>query len=208
MSKRRVQQSPAQQRSIHAPPTPIVLLAVLRPAAGSSCSCSRARWSGPAACGCGWCRRSTPSSSARCARQGWAGRHCPLPHLVACPLACSPRPPAMRPAHLLPACSPCRQPLAPPLSNPPLLPCPAGRWGRPAIPQVIVASKFDNRLKEFGERWEVDRYLSATGYLPPGVKPFFVALPKARPGRCAHPCPPHAPPCPKAHPAPKHASGP
>lgn len=43
-----------------------------------------------------------------------------------------------------------------------------------------MASKFDNRLKEFGERWEVDRYLSATGYLPAGVRPFFVALPKVR----------------------------
>lgn len=46
--------------------------------------------------------------------------------------------------------------------------------------QVIVASKFDNRLKEFAERWEVDKYLSATGYLPANVKPFFVALPKVR----------------------------
>ncbi|KAG2439371.1 hypothetical protein HXX76_004729 [Chlamydomonas incerta] len=45
---------------------------------------------------------------------------------------------------------------------------------------VIVASKFDNRLKEFAERWEVDKYLSATGYLPPNVRPFFVALPKDR----------------------------
>ena len=44
--------------------------------------------------------------------------------------------------------------------------------------QIMVASKFDNRLKEFSERWEVDKYLSATGYLPPNVKPFFVALPK------------------------------
>lgn len=26
-----------------------------------------------------------------------------------------------------------------------------------------MASKFDNRLKEFAERWEVDKYLSATG---------------------------------------------
>jgi hypothetical protein len=43
---------------------------------------------------------------------------------------------------------------------------------------VIVASKFDNRLKEFGERWEVDKYLSASGYLAPNVRPFFVALPK------------------------------
>ena len=47
--------------------------------------------------------------------------------------------------------------------------------------QVVVASKFDNRLKEFGERWEVDRYLSAAGYLHSSVKPFFVALPKVIP---------------------------
>mmetsp|Transcript_4509 Transcript_4509/g.12314 ORF Transcript_4509/g.12314 Transcript_4509/m.12314 type:complete len:775 (-) Transcript_4509:922-3246(-) len=45
---------------------------------------------------------------------------------------------------------------------------------------VFVASKFDNRLKEFAERWEVDKYLAATGYLPPKVRPFFVALPKDR----------------------------
>jgi hypothetical protein len=44
--------------------------------------------------------------------------------------------------------------------------------------QIVVASKFDNRLKEFSERWEVDRYLSAAGYLSANVKPFFVALPK------------------------------
>ena len=44
--------------------------------------------------------------------------------------------------------------------------------------QIFVASKFDNRLKEFGERWEVDKYLAATGYLPATVRPFFVALPK------------------------------
>ena len=43
---------------------------------------------------------------------------------------------------------------------------------------MVVASKFDNRLKEFGERWEVDRYLSATGYLHLNVQPFFCALPK------------------------------
>ena len=41
-----------------------------------------------------------------------------------------------------------------------------------------MASKFDNRLKEFGERWEVDSYLSAAGYLSANVRPFFVALPK------------------------------
>ncbi|PSC67591.1 dynamin-related GTPase [Micractinium conductrix] len=45
---------------------------------------------------------------------------------------------------------------------------------------VMVCSKFDNRLKEFSERWEVDKYLSASGYLPPSVRPFFVALPKDR----------------------------
>ncbi|RDX78985.1 Dynamin-related protein 5A, partial [Mucuna pruriens] len=45
---------------------------------------------------------------------------------------------------------------------------------------VIVVSKFDNRLKEFGDRWEVDRYLSASGYLGDGTHPFFVALPKDR----------------------------
>lgn len=54
--------------------------------------------------------------------------------------------------------------------------------------QVIVASKFDNRLKEFNERWEVDKYLSATGYLPPNVKPFFVALPKVGAGCTWLPC--------------------
>ena len=43
--------------------------------------------------------------------------------------------------------------------------------------QIVVASKFDNRMKEFQERWEVDSYLAATGYLPAGVRPFFVALP-------------------------------
>jgi hypothetical protein len=45
---------------------------------------------------------------------------------------------------------------------------------------LLVASKFDNRLKEFSSRWEVDRYLSASGFLPAGVRPFFVALPKER----------------------------
>ena len=33
-------------------------------------------------------------------------------------------------------------------------------------------------MQEFSERWEVDKYLSASGYLPPAVRPFFVALPK------------------------------
>ncbi|KAG5235460.1 dynamin-related protein [Salix suchowensis] len=45
---------------------------------------------------------------------------------------------------------------------------------------VIVVSKFDNRLKEFSDRWEVDRYLSASGYLGENTRPFFVALPKDR----------------------------
>ncbi|KAH9322298.1 hypothetical protein KI387_016937, partial [Taxus chinensis] len=45
---------------------------------------------------------------------------------------------------------------------------------------IVVVSKFDNRLKEFGERWEVDRYLSASGYLGENTRPFFVALPKDR----------------------------
>ncbi|KAG5551265.1 hypothetical protein RHGRI_009625 [Rhododendron griersonianum] len=67
---------------------------------------------------------------------------------------------------------------------------------------VVVVSKFDNRLKqcttvppaleytsvlrnrekfmEFTDRWEVDRYLSASGYLGENIKPFFVALPKDR----------------------------
>ncbi|KAJ9518676.1 hypothetical protein QJQ45_018742 [Haematococcus lacustris] len=48
------------------------------------------------------------------------------------------------------------------------------------ILKVFVASKFDNRLKEFAERWEIDKYLAATGYLPSNVRPFFVALPKDR----------------------------
>ncbi|KVI02260.1 dynamin-related protein 5A [Cynara cardunculus var. scolymus] len=43
---------------------------------------------------------------------------------------------------------------------------------------VIVVSKFDNRLKEFSERREVDSYLSASGYLGENTQPFFVALPK------------------------------
>ncbi|PIN03775.1 Vacuolar sorting protein VPS1, dynamin [Handroanthus impetiginosus] len=45
---------------------------------------------------------------------------------------------------------------------------------------LIVVSKFDNRLKEFTDRWEVDRYLSASGYLGENTRPFFVALPKER----------------------------
>ncbi|KAL7249586.1 hypothetical protein ACSBR1_011720 [Camellia fascicularis] len=45
---------------------------------------------------------------------------------------------------------------------------------------VIVVSKFDNRLKEFSDRCEVDHYLSASGYLGENARPFFVALPKDR----------------------------
>eukprot|EP00897_Mesotaenium_endlicherianum_P009499 jgi/Mesen1/8578/ME000497S07977 len=45
---------------------------------------------------------------------------------------------------------------------------------------LVVASKFDNRLKELAERWEVDRYMSASGYLGESARPFFVALPKDR----------------------------
>ncbi|KAK9077486.1 hypothetical protein SSX86_005823 [Deinandra increscens subsp. villosa] len=45
---------------------------------------------------------------------------------------------------------------------------------------VVVVSKFDNRLKEFTERREVDSYLSASGYLRENTRPFFVALPKDR----------------------------
>ncbi|XP_051128749.1 dynamin-related protein 5A [Andrographis paniculata] len=45
---------------------------------------------------------------------------------------------------------------------------------------IIVVSKFDNRLKEFNDRWEVDRYLSTSGYLGENTRPFFVALPKDR----------------------------
>ena len=45
---------------------------------------------------------------------------------------------------------------------------------------VMVCSKFDNRMREFKERWEVDKFLSASGYLPAKVKPFFVALPADR----------------------------
>ncbi|QCD86560.1 Dynamin superfamily [Vigna unguiculata] len=33
---------------------------------------------------------------------------------------------------------------------------------------------------EFGDRWEVDRYLSASGYLGDSTHPFFVALPEDR----------------------------
>ncbi|CAH8318092.1 unnamed protein product [Eruca vesicaria subsp. sativa] len=43
---------------------------------------------------------------------------------------------------------------------------------------IVVVSKFDNRLKEFNDRGEVDRYLSASGYLGEDTRPYFVALPK------------------------------
>ncbi|CAK9138239.1 unnamed protein product [Ilex paraguariensis] len=45
---------------------------------------------------------------------------------------------------------------------------------------IVVVSKFDNRLKEFNDRWEVDRYLSTSGYLGENTRPYFVALPKER----------------------------
>lgn len=45
---------------------------------------------------------------------------------------------------------------------------------------VMVCSKFDNRMREFKESWEVDKFLSASGYLPNKVKPYFVALPADR----------------------------
>lgn len=35
-------------------------------------------------------------------------------------------------------------------------------------------------VQEFTDRWEVDRYLSASGYLGENTHPFFVALPKDR----------------------------
>lgn len=35
-------------------------------------------------------------------------------------------------------------------------------------------------MQEFSDRWEVDRYLSASGYLGDNTRPFFVALPKDR----------------------------
>lgn len=35
-------------------------------------------------------------------------------------------------------------------------------------------------LQEFTDKWEVDRYLSASGYLGENTHPFFVALPKDR----------------------------
>lgn len=35
-------------------------------------------------------------------------------------------------------------------------------------------------MQEFSDRWEVDRYLSASGYLGDNIHPFFVALPKDR----------------------------
>jgi len=42
------------------------------------------------------------------------------------------------------------------------------------------------RMKEFETRYEVDKYLSASGYLPKNVKPFFVSLPKERTVQLSH----------------------
>lgn len=44
---------------------------------------------------------------------------------------------------------------------------------------VTTHYNFQNS-QEFSDRWEVDRYLSASGYLGENSKPFFVALPKDR----------------------------
>jgi hypothetical protein len=51
---------------------------------------------------------------------------------------------------------------------------------RTTLINAYLPRPYPCRLKEFSERWEVDKYLSASGYLPPNVKPFFVALPKDR----------------------------
>lgn len=48
---------------------------------------------------------------------------------------------------------------------------------------ILLFVSFPNRhvwLQEFGERWEVDKYLSTGGYLGENARPFFVALPKDR----------------------------
>ncbi|KAG7594845.1 Dynamin-type guanine nucleotide-binding (G) domain [Arabidopsis thaliana x Arabidopsis arenosa] len=45
---------------------------------------------------------------------------------------------------------------------------------------IVVVSKFDYRLKDFSDRREVDRYLSASGYLGENTRPYFAALPKDR----------------------------
>lgn len=50
---------------------------------------------------------------------------------------------------------------------------------------MVVVSKFDNRLKELHERREADTYLGASGYLPAGVRPFYVALPTERYGHAS-----------------------
>lgn len=47
---------------------------------------------------------------------------------------------------------------------------------------VVVVSKMDNRMREFDERWELDKWLAADA-LPKGkgcVRPFYIALPKDR----------------------------
>jgi len=46
------------------------------------------------------------------------------------------------------------------------------------VPYKVV-SGFDH-LKEVSERWEIDSYLSASGYLGDNIHPFFVALPNDR----------------------------
>lgn len=42
------------------------------------------------------------------------------------------------------------------------------------LPCAMLLCLACHALQEFSERWEVDKYLSASGYLPPSVKPFFV----------------------------------
>ncbi|TVU06957.1 hypothetical protein EJB05_46994 [Eragrostis curvula] len=42
---------------------------------------------------------------------------------------------------------------------------------------MIVISKFDNRLKEFSARRDVDSFLGASGYLADNIHPFCVAIP-------------------------------
>ena len=46
---------------------------------------------------------------------------------------------------------------------------------------VVVVSKLDNRMREFEERWELDKWLAADGVLGKAdVRPFYIALPKDR----------------------------
>ncbi len=161
------------------PPPPMTLSPWSRPSVppttASSCSFSRARWSGAAAFGANM------------------------------PTACE-LPGQRMPSHLLRAFQPSLQMMLlalfsthPPRQTrtyPPAYPspsCPPPTACRMQVVQdvdpdfrrtVFIASKFDNRLKEFGERKELEQYLSAAGYLPPSVKPFFVALPKVDVGGC------------------------